>query len=510
MKQIINSIKEFFKSTKDNKIGKAIFAILMLLLGITTNILLCLNLQKSTTKVLKNHEEVKYYERVKKEKKEASTLATPNYVSITLDLHFDTYENYEKFFYCGYLVDEDVKNLRQFEFALNLTTRSHDNEFYDYLNVDINAYTSDDNDIYLADAIEFDIPETLIKGENHVTIYICDYDIHNYKVLKDNEQFYIIKESKIELFKFDNDNDNAPIYIENLKYDFSTDYSNNVISGFSMYEFDFYLISDWTTQNNLILFDCYFNNFLNRENYYSNKLYRFNKQLNLTNFKNQFSIKQLQNVDNSLIGISNSAYAVNTPLVMLNETNSFYNNIFSVNTDYNYANPSEYDGKQYVSITNTNQIKEKIYYNSLGWQPPFTIEKPTYLFFSKLFNDTNICLWFVSEDDQPLTNIKNSLYYSKHYFETLSFFNDFIEKNFTMVVDNDASEAFNSGYQQGYEEGKREQAKINFSLTELIKTAFDGIQDFLNFEILPNLKLGYLILIPIVFKLVHFVFGWFR
>lgn len=67
------------------------------------------------------------------------------------------------------------------------------------------------------------------------------------------------------------------------------------------------------------------------------------------------------------------------------------------------------------------------------------------------------------------------------------------------------SEGYNIGYIAGKEDGHADWDWSNF-----LKSIFTGIDGFLQVEILPKIKLWYLVAIPLVFGLLKFILGWFR
>lgn len=58
------------------------------------------------------------------------------------------------------------------------------------------------------------------------------------------------------------------------------------------------------------------------------------------------------------------------------------------------------------------------------------------------------------------------------------------------------------GYEQGYQEGTQDNPEYNFSW---LKNAFSAINELFNIEIIPGLKLSYLIGIPLMLELVLFI-----
>lgn len=82
---------------------------------------------------------------------------------------------------------------------------------------------------------------------------------------------------------------------------------------------------------------------------------------------------------------------------------------------------------------------------------------------------------------------------------------------FSVVVQEQRIDNYNLGYQSGYDVGYSEAVKDSKvgSYNWLI-SAFDTLKRIFEIELLPNLKLGYLLGIPFVIILVRFVLSWFR
>lgn len=108
--------------------------------------------------------------------------------------------------------------------------------------------------------------------------------------------------------------------------------------------------------------------------------------------------------------------------------------------------------------------------------------------------------WWVSLaelQEQPSTN-----YYSIFCDNTIEF---------SVVVQEQRIDNYALGYQSGYDKGYSaaiQEGKVG-SYNWLI-SAFDTLKKLFEIELLPNLKLGYLLGIPFVIILVRFVLSWFR
>lgn len=495
MKKIIQSIKEFFRSTKNNKIGKAIFAILILILGIAINILLCLNLKMSNAKVLKNnHEEMQYSERVKRSTSNSNDLG----FYIYFYLIFNSKEEWETFFYSLPIYNDYA----EIEIDLNLNNKTETSPILDFKIDDIgdNFPQEIEFEAYLSQAY-------LNKGGENL-IYLSFWNIDNKETMDNKEK--LIYSYDLELYE----SDIAPITINSITKD--TRLSSNSSSSV-LYEINFDLRGDkWFTEEEVFFMNIKNFNYVNLPNYYTNKTFQLKNQLQ---FFKDFYIFNYRDISKSAINLSNKETSISTIPNLREKTieNVIFQSLF--NAYYDWPNAPIWNFKKTLSLISYDNVQETtinnvFYIENLGYYSPFYIGAPTYFSFGSTFTNASIVIYdyssFYSGDATPLyiKDIKNNTYWGQ-FMESMKNFNDFINVNATEVKA-DVKDAYASGYNQGYQDGKNEQAKVNFSLTELIKTAFNGIQEFLNFEILPYLKLGYLVLIPIVFKLLHFVFGWFR
>ncbi|MEM3312281.1 MAG: hypothetical protein QW042_05035 [Thermoplasmata archaeon] len=65
------------------------------------------------------------------------------------------------------------------------------------------------------------------------------------------------------------------------------------------------------------------------------------------------------------------------------------------------------------------------------------------------------------------------------------------------------------GYNNGYNDGVIAGSN-NFNILNLIRSLFDLVWDALNVEMLPNIKLIYIVSIPLILSVIKFILGWFR
>lgn len=91
----------------------------------------------------------------------------------------------------------------------------------------------------------------------------------------------------------------------------------------------------------------------------------------------------------------------------------------------------------------------------------------------------------------------------------------FMSHNWFMIEQTfDCNQAnFADGYREGYKTGYstgQEDGRSDWDWSNFLKSIFSGIDGFLQVEILPKIKLWYLVGIPLVFGLLKFILGWFR
>lgn len=65
------------------------------------------------------------------------------------------------------------------------------------------------------------------------------------------------------------------------------------------------------------------------------------------------------------------------------------------------------------------------------------------------------------------------------------------------------------GYNNGYNDGVIAGSN-NFNILNLIRSLFDLVWSVLSVEMLPNIKLIYIVAIPLVLSVIKFILGWFR
>lgn len=155
---------------------------------------------------------------------------------------------------------------------------------------------------------------------------------------------------------------------------------------------------------------------------------------------------------------------------------SYYHDYYYVfNIDYAY-----YDGNEsIISINNDNwytfNLKEIINSNAGGNE--------------KYFNINLITLQTHNQD--------NNIIQLNNY---ICFKND---NNFSQV-------SYDTGFTEGYEQGKNVAVDESLWIYSFTRSVFNGFAQVLNVEILPNIKLGYLIAIPLVLSVLRFILGFFK
>lgn len=70
--------------------------------------------------------------------------------------------------------------------------------------------------------------------------------------------------------------------------------------------------------------------------------------------------------------------------------------------------------------------------------------------------------------------------------------------------------SYDSGFTAGYNVGKNEAVDQSLWIYSFTRSVFNGFAQVLNVEILPNIRLGYLIAIPLVLSVLRFILGFFK
>ena len=77
------------------------------------------------------------------------------------------------------------------------------------------------------------------------------------------------------------------------------------------------------------------------------------------------------------------------------------------------------------------------------------------------------------------------------------------DNNFSQV-------SYDTGFTDGYDQGKDVAVDESLWIYSFTRSVFNGFAQVLNVEILPNIKLGYLIAIPLVLSVLRFILGFFK
>lgn len=91
--------------------------------------------------------------------------------------------------------------------------------------------------------------------------------------------------------------------------------------------------------------------------------------------------------------------------------------------------------------------------------------------------------------------------------------NNIIQLNNYICFKNDnnfSQVSYDTGFEDGYEQGKNTAVDESLWIYSFTRSVFNGFAQVLNVEILPNIKLGYLIAIPLVLSVLRFILGFFK
>ena len=98
-------------------------------------------------------------------------------------------------------------------------------------------------------------------------------------------------------------------------------------------------------------------------------------------------------------------------------------------------------------------------------------------------------------------------YQNNNDYGALTQINNYIcfknDSNFSQV-------SYDSGFIEGYNVGKNESVDQSLWIYSFTRSVFNGFAQVLNVDILPNIKLGYLIAIPLVLSVLRFILGFFK
>ena len=157
----------------------------------------------------------------------------------------------------------------------------------------------------------------------------------------------------------------------------------------------------------------------------------------------------------------------------------YYDYYYVFNVDYAY-----YEGAESISSLNNNnwyKFNLKTIFNSN------VANKQEYFNINLITLDTHL------QNEASLGHILQVNNY-------ICFKND---SNFSQV-------SYDSGFIEGYNVGKNEAVDQSLWIYSFTRSVFNGFAQVLNVEILPNIRLGYLIAIPLVLSVLRFILGFFK
>ena len=212
------------------------------------------------------------------------------------------------------------------------------------------------------------------------------------------------------------------------------------------------------------------------------------------------------------MGILNTIMLSSTPLLPQDITPYHYKTIqelnpscwrieYSIdlyNINGNYNTPIEF-----LKIDNADKYTAIMYcsYNYSQAQ-----ENDNYIEFNEriIYTFDNSVDWWVSLAE--LQEQDSSNFYSIFCDNTIEF---------SVVVQKQRIDNFNIGYDKGYEEGytigyNEASSDSKVGSYDWLTSTFNTLKNIFELELLPGLKLGYLIGLPFVITLVGFIISWFR
>ena len=198
-------------------------------------------------------------------------------------------------------------------------------------------------------------------------------------------------------------------------------------------------------------------------------------------FKIVFSLNRSQELYVDMVVDAEFGDTGRTAIFLNNRSNKshYYDYQYVINVDYAYYEPEETITSLNNDIWYTFDLKNL--FNSMvnELEDYFTLRLATL--------DTH-----VQPADRP--------YYITQLNNYICFKND---SNFSYV-------SYDSGFVDGYNVGVNESVDKSLWIYSFIRSVFNGFAQVLNVEILPNIKLGYLIAIPLVLSVLRFILGFFK
>lgn len=133
----------------------------------------------------------------------------------------------------------------------------------------------------------------------------------------------------------------------------------------------------------------------------------------------------------------------------------------------------------------------------------YTLEDGSYNDLTSISSDSFTYSFLNNETNGTITN-----FYIDIGLKNSDYIKSFSVKNITMYGQNDQEQIYNSAYQQGYATGYNSAKETyategNFSF---MVSAFNGLGEILNIEVLPNVPIWVFVAIPLFFGLIAFIF----
>lgn len=220
-------------------------------------------------------------------------------------------------------------------------------------------------------------------------------------------------------------------------------------------------------------------------------------------------------------------YVTDTKVDTSSFINAKYNELFKI--EFNYHAPQElyidfvvdqtFGDRADTNLFLNNRRNAKSHYYDYNYV--FNVDYGVYSESSESVVSLNHSNWY-SFDLKKLYNsnvTNNDTYFNiniatlpVHYenntqWGALTQINNYIcyknDSNFSQV-------SYDSGYIDGYNVGKNESVDQSLWIYSFTRSVFNGFAQVLNVDILPNIKLGYLIAIPLVLSVLRFILGFFK
>ena len=198
-------------------------------------------------------------------------------------------------------------------------------------------------------------------------------------------------------------------------------------------------------------------------------------------FKIVFSLNRSQELYVDMVVDSEFGDTGRTAIFLNNRSNKshYYDYQYVINVDYAYYEPEE----TITSLNNDN------------W---YTFDLKN--LFNSMVNELEDYFTLRLATLDTLNGPAERPYYITQLNNYICFKND---SNFSQV-------SYDSGFVDGYNVGVNESVDKSLWIYSFIRSVFNGFAQVLNVEILPNIKLGYLIAIPLVLSVLRFILGFFK